>query len=81
VRSVRSECLDWTLIWHQQQLHRVLTEYLHHYNRARPHRSLDLRPPNPARRVALVKPPPTAMSAIERIDVLGGLIHEYRHAA
>jgi transposase InsO family protein len=51
VRTVRHECLDWTLIWNQQQLHQVLTEYLQHYNRVRPHRSLDLRPPNPVRPV------------------------------
>jgi hypothetical protein len=30
VRTVRSECLDWTLIWNQRQLYRVLTEYLRH---------------------------------------------------
>ena len=30
VRTVRSECLDWTLIWNQRQLHHVLTEYLRH---------------------------------------------------
>ncbi len=30
VRTVRSECLDWSLIWSQQQLRRVLTEYLGH---------------------------------------------------
>jgi transposase InsO family protein len=28
VRTVRSECLDWTLVWNERQLHRVLTEYL-----------------------------------------------------
>jgi transposase InsO family protein len=28
VRTVRSECLDWTLIWNDRQLYRVLTEYL-----------------------------------------------------
>jgi hypothetical protein len=28
VRTVRSECLDWTLVWNRGQLHRVLTEYL-----------------------------------------------------
>jgi hypothetical protein len=44
VRTVRSECLDWTLIWNQQQLRQVLTEYLHYYNKARPHRSLNLQP-------------------------------------
>jgi hypothetical protein len=26
VRTVRADCLDWTLIWSQRQLHRVLTE-------------------------------------------------------
>ena len=48
VRTVRTECLDWTLIWNERQLHRVLTEYLRHYNAARPHRSLDLQPPSPS---------------------------------
>jgi putative transposase len=47
VRTVREECLDWTLIWNQHQLHRVLGEYLEHYNRGRPHRSLQLQPPGP----------------------------------
>jgi putative transposase len=28
VRTVRSECLDWTLIRNRRQLHRVLTSYL-----------------------------------------------------
>jgi putative transposase len=27
VRTVRAECLDWTLVWNERQLHRVLTEY------------------------------------------------------
>ena len=45
VRTVRGECLDWTLVWSQQQLYRMLTEYLRHYNTMRPHRSLDLQPP------------------------------------
>jgi transposase InsO family protein len=47
VRTVRSECLDWTLIYNQQHLHRVLTEYLRHDNRVRPHRSLNLQALNP----------------------------------
>jgi putative transposase len=47
VRTVRAECLDWTLVWNERQLHRVLTEYLRHYNTVRPHRSLDLQPPRP----------------------------------
>ncbi len=80
VRTVRSECLDWTLIWNQRQLHQVLTEYLRHYNTARPHRGLDLQPPVPARALGVVRPL-AHVSRIERVDILGGLIHEYRRAA
>jgi transposase InsO family protein len=81
VRTVRAECLDWTLVWSERQLHRVLTEYLRHYNTVRPHRSLDLQPPCPgASRLTLVQPG-TDESPVQRVDVLGGLIHEYRRAA
>ena len=80
VRTVRGECLDWTLVLNQDQLHQVLTEYLQHYNRVRPHRALDLHPPNPARRVSVIGPAP-APAAVRRVDVLGGLIHEYQRAA
>jgi hypothetical protein len=62
----------------------VLTEYLRHYNTVRPHRSLNLQPPNPAdpiRRLALVDSSSTVERPVRRIDVLGGLIHEYRRAA
>jgi putative transposase len=80
VRTVRAECLDWTLIWNQHQLRRVLTEYLRHYNAVRPHRSLDLQPPHPASRLTLVEPA-SIVSPVQRVDVLGGLIHEYHRAA
>jgi hypothetical protein len=68
------------LIWNQCQLHRVLVEYLRHYNTVRPHRSLDLQPPSPIRPLTLLKSSP-ASTAVQRVDVLGGLIHEYRRAA
>ena len=79
VGTVRSECLDWTLVWTDAQLRRVLTEYLRHYNTARPHRSLDLQPPHPRSRLKVVEP--VTAESVERVDVLGGLIHEYRRAA
>jgi hypothetical protein len=79
VRTVRAECLDWTLVWHERQLYQVLTEYLRHYNTKRPHRSLNLQPPRPASRLTPVEPG-TVESSVERVDVLGGLIHEYRRA-
>jgi transposase InsO family protein len=75
VRTVRAECLDWTLIWNHQHLHRVLTTYLEHYNTARPHRGVDLEMPVPT------ATPLPAAGRIERVDVLGGLIQEYRRAA
>ncbi|MET0414978.1 MAG: transposase [Actinoplanes sp.] len=80
VRTIRTECLDWTLIWNQRQLHRVLTEYLRHYNTVRPHRGLDLQPPRQSARLTLVEPG-TGELSVQRVNVLGGLIHEYRRAA
>jgi transposase InsO family protein len=79
VRTVRSECLDWTLILGRRHLEQVLTEYVEHYNTARPHRGVSLEVPVPA------TPPPlatiTQLRLVERTDVLGGLIHEYHQAA
>jgi putative transposase len=78
VRTVRTECLDWLLIRNRRHLEHVLTVYVAHYNSARPHRSLDLQTPLPT-------PPPPVRTGrvehVERVDRLGGLIHEYRHAA
>jgi putative transposase len=79
VRTVRTECLDWTLIWNRQHLQRVVSAYLEHYNNARPHRGLDLDVPVPAP-VATVTTLPVA-GRVERVDVLGGLTHEYHRAA
>ncbi|HEY4006672.1 MAG TPA: integrase core domain-containing protein [Pseudonocardia sp.] len=80
VRAVRTECLDWVLIVNQAHLQRVLSAYLAHYNSARPHRGLNLEVPAP---ISGTKADHTraADGAIERVDVLGGLIHEYRRAA
>jgi transposase InsO family protein len=74
VRTVREDCLDHLLIISRRHLERVLAEYVAHYNRARPHRSLDLTPP---RGMTVIDSPGT----ITRHDVLGGLIHEYDLAA
>ena len=46
VRTVRSECLDWLLIFDQPHLERVLTVFADHYNAHRPHRALQLIHPN-----------------------------------
>ena len=76
VRTIRAECLDWLLILGRAHLERVLHRYVTHYNAERPHRALALLPPegNDTRNQ------PSA-NTIERHDILGGLIHEYRAAA
>jgi transposase InsO family protein len=74
VRTVRIECLDWLLILNRRHLERVLRVYVDHYNRERPHRALELRPPEPDERRE-------AEGVIRRRDRLGGLIHEYYRAA
>jgi integrase-like protein len=35
VRTARTECLDWLLIWNRRHLDKVLTVYVEHYNTAR----------------------------------------------
>jgi putative transposase len=79
VRTIRSECLDWLLIVNRRHLERVLRVFVDHYNSHRPHRSLDLAPPERSeRRVSAVRSPTVDL---ERRDRLGGLIHEYNLAA
>ena len=77
VGTLRRECLDHLIILNERHLRRVLTEYMAHYNVARPHRSLDLDAPNgPISRAA----PPPHHRIVAR-SVLGGLHHEYEWLA
>lgn len=78
-RTVRTECLDRILLPNRNHLQRVLTAYIDHYNSARPHCGLDLNTP-----IATAQPPPASihqLARVKRTEVLGGLIHEYGHAA
>jgi putative transposase len=75
VRTIRADCLDRILILGWRHLEHVLRVYRRHYNEHRPHRALQLLPPdgrNPT--------PPTAPAGLHRRDLLGGLIHEYEAA-
>ena len=74
VRTAGAECLDWVPIWNRRHLARVLTTYVEHYNTARPHRGIQLDVPVPSGQI-------DAHGDIEGLDILGGLIHEYRRAA
>jgi hypothetical protein len=45
IRTARTECLDWLLTLNRRHLERVLRVFV--YNSHRPHRALNLTPPNP----------------------------------
>jgi transposase InsO family protein len=76
VLTARTEITDRMLIFSEQHLRTILTEYQGHYNGRGPHRSRQLRPPQPDH-------PATDPSwkRIRRRPVLGGLINEYERAA
>jgi transposase InsO family protein len=77
VGSVRRECLDRLLIVGRRHLEHVLRVYVQHYNRQRPHRALDLKPPD-ARSGSPVQAESNLQDLrLRRLDLLGGLIHEY----
>jgi len=80
VRTVRRECLDHVLIYGRRHLERVLEAHLAHYVEERPHRGLGLAVPA-GDRPPEVPAVATGVPPVERRDVLGGLIHEYRRAA
>ena len=79
IGTLRRELFDRSLIVNEHHLRRVLTEYLLHYNTARPHRSLGQLAPAQAP----TRPPEINLAEhrIRRKQVLGGLIHEYQIAA
>jgi putative transposase len=80
IGSLRRELFDRLLIVNEHHLRLVLTEYLQHYNTARPHRSLG----QLTLAQAETQPPQTINLAeyqIRRKQVLGGLTHEYCIAA
>jgi putative transposase len=80
IGGMRREALDHVLVVGRRHLARVLRDYATHHNSHRPHRGLDLRCPDAAR----CRDPgiePARPEAIERRDILGGLIHEYHARA
>jgi transposase InsO family protein len=77
VRTLRNDCLDRILILGRRHLERVLRVYRRHYNEHRPHRALDLLPPDGPIPLRQSRAP----QLVRRRDLLGGLIHEYKAAA
>ncbi len=75
IGSVRRECLDHFIIFNESHLQRILREYVHYYNRSRPHLALDRNAPIP-RGVEFPSQGP-----IVALPEVGGLHHRYSRAA
>ena len=81
VQTCRRELLDRTLIWNQRHLLHALRELEDHYNAHRPHQGIaNARPllplPEP-----ITDPEQITHLDIRRRERLGGILHEYQHAA
>ncbi|HKA49148.1 MAG TPA: transposase [Candidatus Dormibacteraeota bacterium] len=67
--------MDCLLVLNEGRLRWILKEYVEHYNRARPHRSLELRPP-------IGDSPLDGRDGQAMVMTrLGGLLREYSRAA
>ena len=81
VQTCRHELLDRTLIWNEQHLLHALREFEQFSNEHRPHQGIaNARPLHP------LPPPITDPERIAHLNIrkharLGGIIHEYQHAA
>ena len=80
VGTARRECADRMLVYNARHLHSVLDTFVDHYNRHRPHQSLEQRPPHDVES-EFATPVIPLNGRIRRTQLLGGLINEYQHAA
>jgi|SRR6266487_3304231 len=81
VRSCRAELLDRMLIVNQAHLLHALREYETFYNQHRTHRALQAAAPLRQLRQPITEPDRLDHLDIRRVDRLGGILHEYQHAA
>ena len=81
VQTCRRELLDRTLIWDQRHLMHALREFETFYNQHRPHQGIANARPLRALPAPIDKPEQITRIDIRRQDRLGGLLHEYQHAA
>src|SRR5690348_808742 len=80
IGTLRRELLDRVLVVNERHLRWIITTYLHHFNAARPHRTLAQLAPAQAE----TQPPPVidlADHQVRRRPILGGLTSEYQIAA
>jgi putative transposase len=80
IGTLRRELLDKVLVANERHLRRILTVYLHHFNTARPHRTLAQLTPTQTE----TRPPHLinlASYQVRRRAILDGLTSEYQIAA
>jgi transposase InsO family protein len=71
VRSIRNDDLDNFIIFSEQQLQTVITQYIDYYNGLRPHQGIGQHPPDGYT-------PQTEGTVVSK-PVLSGLHHHYHH--
>jgi transposase InsO family protein len=81
IGTIRRECLDWLIPFHERHLRGILRAWVMHYNRGRPHASLGPGIPEPSP----IRPQPTGHrlptdGRVIATPVLNGLHHEYQLA-
>ena len=81
VQTCRRELLDRTLIWNQAHLLHALREFEQFYNSHRPHQGIANARPLRALPPPIPEPDAAIRFHVHRRDRLGGILHEYRHAA
>jgi len=78
IGTLRRECLDWIIPLSERHLRSVLTAWMTHYNRGRPHSSLGPGIPNLRLGELRVKPCGHQLPPVHRVvakPILGGLHH------
>ncbi|MFF5213503.1 integrase core domain-containing protein [Streptosporangium sp. NPDC000396] len=81
VQSCRRELLDRCLVWNERHLRRALREYERFYNQHRAHQALDQAAPLRIVPDPITDPERIIDLNVRRRDRLGGVLHEYSHAA
>lgn len=79
IGTLKRECLDYCLILHTHQLHRVVNEFVAYYNQQRPHQGIGQRIPRQFDKGMRAKSQKPA-GAIIATPILNGLHHSYRYA-
>ena len=75
IGSIRRECLDHVIVFHESSLRRILTSYFEYYHRSRTHLSLGKDSPE----LRAIQPP--EMGSVVSVPQVSGLHHHYERQA